>query len=212
MYAAIDLLRANGVKPRFHGNGFVQLYMDARTRLHIWTPELPPIREHNATIHTHRYDMESAVLLGTLKHTTYNVEPCLGPFEEATCKVVQLTGASDEKGRKHPGEVLCGRYAHDVRHEYWFPRGSRYTFGTGLFHESDNGHAGMTATLFKKVGEDAMQYARILLVGTDEQPTHAFDPKTQPTQKFLWEVIDHVVMSVPLITGKIGLDRQGKVW
>lgn len=189
----LEELRASGRNPRFHGNGFVQLYLDDRTRLHIWTPLLPPIRSHNATIHTHRYDVASTVILGVLHHTTIDmVEFSSYP----TCKVVNLTGHGTVgiDKRAQPGEIDPGSWRHSVRHEYWFAAGSRYTFQGGLFHDSDNGHDGMTVTVFKKTSDDDFAgFAKILLVGTDEQPVHAFDPKYQPTQEKLWEVIARAV-------------------
>lgn len=185
----IDELRASGRNPRFHGNGFVQLYLDDRTRLHIWTPLLPPIRDHNATIHTHRYDIESSVILGVLKHTTINVSRTIGAG--STCRIIQLTGASEVRAK--PGEVKSSPYRHSIRHEYHFTAGSRYTFEGGLFHDSENGHDDMTVTVFKKTSDDFADFARILLVGTDKQPVHAFDPKYQPSQEKLWEVIEYAI-------------------
>ncbi len=193
---SISQLRKSGVKPRFHGNGFVQLYLGPRTRLHIWTPELPPIRNHNATIHTHRYTIESAVIAGVLRHATYNVRPTVK--DQRTCRVVQLTGAS-ETDRKMPGEILPMNYEHQVRHDYLFAAGSKYNFRADLFHSSDNGHHKMTVTVMKKISEDARDfngepvYAKILLVGDEDQPTHAFDPRTQPTQDILWSIVERVV-------------------
>lgn len=190
-------------KPRFHGNGFIQLYITNRTRLHIWTPELEPIRDHNATIHTHRYDMESTVLEGVLKHTTFDVIDA-HPRALPTCQIVNLTGASEV--RSAPGEFDPATYRHNVRHEYWFTAGSRYTFKEGLFHDSENGHDGLTATVFTKVGEDAPDFAKILMVGEHvqrgaisttvfpSQPTHAFDPATQPPQEKMWDIINSVVV------------------
>lgn len=186
-------MRTDGKQPRFHGNGFIQLYLDDRTRLHIWTPSLPPLRNHNATIHTHRYDMASTVICGLLKHTTYDVWPFIdGADNQDRCKVVRLTGAS-ETDRKMPGEVDDLEYAYQARHEYVLGAGSQYTFGQDLFHSSDNGYDGTTATVFKKIGEDAPEFAKILLLGSEAQPTHAFDPATQPSQEAMWSVIEKLV-------------------
>lgn len=186
-------MRTDGEQPRFHGNGFIQLYLSDRARLHIWTPSLPPLRSHNATIHTHRYDMESKVICGLLKHTTYDVEQVTQAWRKPTCQIIQLTGASDPTGRKKPGEVLAGRCLHTVRHEYVMGAGSHYTFKQNLFHSSDNGYDGTTATVFKKTSSNSPEFAKILLVGGEAQPTHAFDPATQPEQEAMWSVIEKLV-------------------
>ena len=185
-------------EPRFHGNGFIQLYLNKRTRLHIWTPELPPIRNHNATIHTHRYDMASEVLEGVLKHTTYRIRrahPGRAISEPATCRIVNLTGASDAEGRKELGVMDTSLYRHNIHHEYWLAAGSKYTFKGELFHTSDNGHDKLTATMFRKIGEDTPDFAQILVELGAGQPTHAFDPKTQPSQVTMRKIIHSVVMT-----------------
>ena len=70
----LSRLRKRGFQPRFHGNGFIQLYLnDAKTkRLHVWHPDHAPQRDHNAQIHDHRFEMTSNVLVGKLRHITYD--------------------------------------------------------------------------------------------------------------------------------------------
>jgi len=212
----IDLLRKSGYEPRFHGNGFIQLYLTPKSRLHIWTPEIEPIRDHNAAIHTHRYDMTSEVLHGQLLHRTIDIEECA--LKEQTCRVVQLTGASEL--RKKPGKIERVHYRHSIRHEYLFPAGSGYNFRAGLFHDSANGYDGVTATIMTK-GRETTEFAKILLIGRTDQPTHAFDPKYQPEQELMWEIIAPVAgvhrkeiveaINRSATRPNIMLDRHGKV-
>lgn len=54
-------LRAVGERPRVHGNGFIQLDVTPRTRLHFWSPEIP--RQKVATpIHDHVFGFVSYVI------------------------------------------------------------------------------------------------------------------------------------------------------
>ena len=176
-----NLLKALDKKPRFHGNGFLQMYINDNQRLHIWTPELPPIRNHNATIHDHRFDLHSDVLFGLLGHKTFDLEEDI----EGSHRIIQLEGAS--KVRKRPGHFVEDEYFNLIlRHGYMFAAGSSYTFKSRLFHDSYSNE--FTVTVITK-SDTINSFARIVMEKEFEQPTHAFDPKTQPSQEVLWDTI-----------------------
>jgi len=177
------------VQPRFHGNGFTQLYLDPETRLHVWHPNLQPIRDHNASIHTHRYDVFSTIYAGKLWHRTYNILTD-APEEEHDVRVIQLDGASDAHKTPEIETGLTGKL--EVRHEYWFTKGSSYTFRKDLFHSSDatpeDGEP--IVTIFERQNKNPDgQWAKVLCGIKDEVATHAFDPEQQPEQDALWEAM-----------------------
>lgn len=188
---ARETLRGFG-EPRFHGNGFTQLYLGPDTRLHVWHPTLKPLRNHNAAIHNHRYDVRSTVYSGRLLHTTYIVDEN-SPELSHDVRIVQLDGASD--AHKSP-EIETGRTGKlIVRHEYEFTAGAVYTMRRPWFHTSD--HMGDTpiVTIFERSNK-AADWAQVLCGIRDEQATHAFAPETQPSTKELWAAIDNAMFHV----------------
>jgi len=56
--ADYNFLRTREHKPRFHGVGFVQLYLTKNLRLNVWHPDLPPTVK-NAVFHDHKFDLFS---------------------------------------------------------------------------------------------------------------------------------------------------------
>ncbi len=179
---AYDKLQKLCAEPRFHGNGFIQLYLSERKRLHIWSPNLPPIRSHNARIHDHRYDMISEILWGKLQHTTFDV--CI--MSTGNYDMIQLDGASEV--RHKPGHILLDKYSREIKHQYCFAKGSSYSFNRHLFH--DSAADTFTVTIMTKGAENSDSFARIIVPTGTKQPTHAFAPEYQPTQKLLWQEIE----------------------
>ena len=181
----MDLLRGLGNAPRFHGNGFTQLYLRKDVRLHVWHASLAPLRNHNATIHNHRYDIESTVYRGTLVHKTYSVNPS-APQAEHDVRVVQLDGASDAHKTPEIETGLTGRL--ELRHQYTFTRGSSYTFKRPYFHSISHVGREPVVTIFEKRNY-CTEWARVLTGIDDEQATHAFAPETQPDVATLWSAV-----------------------
>ncbi|PHS25477.1 MAG: hypothetical protein COA84_07625 [Robiginitomaculum sp.] len=178
--------------PRFHGNGFIQLYLDKTHRLHIWHPDLPATRAEDDTIHDHRWHMRSNILLGSLVHTTYREVHNLGGIH-SHC-VFEIIGAS--KGAQDLSEYRP-MYTTIIRslHEYTLCDGSEYNFNAGLFHSSRPRHKNrITATVIEKT-PTRREWARIALPIQKQlsDHNHAFAEETQPTQEEMWEVINNVL-------------------
>src|SRR3546814_5268128 len=84
MPVKLDLkaVRERGGRPRVHGNGFIQLDLTERGRLHIWgDPRIP--RQKTATpIHDHVFGFESTVVVGRLVNLVFSIVYCeSGGFE-----------------------------------------------------------------------------------------------------------------------------------
>lgn len=73
IFLDIDYLKSLENKPYWFGLGFIQLKIDANTRLHFWHPELAP-NVDDEEIHDHRYDFKSTILKGELTNTLFDVQ------------------------------------------------------------------------------------------------------------------------------------------
>jgi len=143
-------------KPRYHGNGFLQLYLSDVHRLHIWTEEYPIRSNHTGTIHTHRFDMRSQILVGTLEHIVFDKRACpyrMGEWVPPGPQHCLWVGEGDKTGNVvwHLEDELTL----EERHRYKFAAGSEYTFRRGLFHESNpvEFDEGLVVTLITKTRE-----------------------------------------------------------
>lgn len=169
--------------PRFHGNGFTQLYVGDAKRLHVWHPSLSPIRDHNATIHNHRYDVMSHVVHGLLEHTVYSVVPHPdGPMQ------INIVNTSDPALKAQlTGPTGTGeRVVAIPSGKYDMPAGSYYEFRHPDFHTSEASM--LTVTVFEQVNDDRSRHPAVLSPW-NEPPTHAFDPATAPPVGRLWDAI-----------------------
>lgn len=178
----IDAVNKTKYKPRFHGNGFVQLYLNSETRIHIWHPDLPPLRDNNSMIHNHRFKLFSNILFGEIEHITYD---SLEDSESPTHNIILIEGAS--KSRKANFKVQ-GSAEIIERHRYRLSKGSSYNFNAGLFHTSTP-VSDIAVTLMQKEDDPSVEWASLATLMGAVEPTHAFTPATQPTQEKLWEVI-----------------------
>ena len=183
-------------KPRYHGNGFIQLYLDEAKikRLHIWTPKLEPQRDHNAQIHDHRFYMHSQILLGKLYHDLYDMQEVSPNDSNHTHNIYTIHGAS---------KFDLGIMEHDrcaimyLREQFKFVAGCEYEQRNGTFHTSTVDRDCYTATLVTKLPSinHVNKWARVAVAKEIkvENVTHAFDPALQPTQETLWQEINNVL-------------------
>ena len=171
------------LKPRWHGNGFIQVYLNPVTRLHIWSPEFPATRVVNAQIHDHRFTFTSKILMGELHNVVYACTPY-------------------EKGEHMLSEVYCGGYdktkepkplhrivMQRIEPEVYKP-GDVYEFGgSGNFHETKC--HGLTVTVMTKTAVDDTVWANVVS-RYPEEPDHAFDPDKTPSEEDMLEEVARV--------------------
>lgn len=62
-------------RPRVHGNGFIQLDLTDRRRLHIWGDPRIPRQRVPSTIHDHTFNFSSRVYRGQIIHREIALEP-----------------------------------------------------------------------------------------------------------------------------------------
>lgn len=188
-----DHFKEAGLLPRFHGNGFTQLYLDHSHRLHVWHPLLPMPEENNATVHDHMWDMASQVLVGQVGHLTYDVQAVDGETQYDMYSINQ-----PEAPRQAHNDVvftfMSGATVQSTGH-YMMQTGSIYHFKAGYFHESVANPGQLSATLLRK-NKDILEYPR-LIVPTGEAPYQAFGVGTQPPEADMWEAIKEALEAMP---------------
>lgn len=171
-----EQLRAAGNKPRFHGAGFIQLYIGDARRLHIWHPDFPAIIK-DGVIHDHNFDMHSKVIFGKLNHVAYEFEKCEGG-PRSMWNVAAKADAS-QSGEGEAGLLkLVGSYE--------MVAGSEYHFRAKEFHEIIAG--GLTVTLMRKKVVHKDHWPRAIAFG-DGPPGNAFPLAPPHTEEALWQGI-----------------------
>lgn len=68
---SLELARVAGIEPRVHGNGFIQLDINERQRLHFWGHPKIPRQSVPSPIHNHVFDFTSQICKGTLTNVEY---------------------------------------------------------------------------------------------------------------------------------------------
>lgn len=132
-------------EPRVHPNGFIQLDLDERLRLHVWHPRLPYRQKTYHPVHDHVFGFTSHVFSGRMVHTIYNLTPDL----DGTHAIwrVQAIGGNEESvlSALEGGRV---RLVHD--HTEVTQPGGSYQFEAYRFHETLSNEP--TLTIIEKVG------------------------------------------------------------
>jgi hypothetical protein len=171
-----------GRPPRVHGNGFIQLDLNATgtRRLHVWDDDVP--RQAVATpIHDHVFDLESLVLCGTLVHEELSlVAHAAGPWH--------VYRARREEGTQNTTLQRPSLARFDVRTEQrliLLP-GSVYRFPAERLHQTE--HRGLTATVMQKLNAPASYGEPRVLVPVAEEPDNDFHRDGHDTDA-LWVLI-----------------------
>lgn len=136
-----DQLTSGNARLRYHGNGFIQMKLDDERRLHVWHPMFPVRKDHTGTIHSHRFDLSSTVLMGSLVHTTYKSRMTRrvpldlhGTYEEYHSHKLWEMG-NDASG-DFQWELLKNCIV-EVDEKYTLMRNSSYTFKADKLHTSE---------------------------------------------------------------------------
>lgn len=124
-----ELCRADGIRPRVHGNGFIQLDLTERKRLHVWGDPRIPRQKIPSTIHNHTFSFRSKILIGQLVHREINlIESRNGAYEiyQAVCN----------EGEDTRLDKRVGRVAAIIIKEQVLRKGDTYTFQAKEYHET----------------------------------------------------------------------------
>lgn len=177
-------------KPRFHGNGFTQLYITPNTRLHVWHPDLPPLPDNNARIHDHIWNLTSRVLHGSIFNVLVHAFPSKEPDKFQAWKIDQarVRAGEDDAFTKDGYFSFAGLGVQE------FQAGAIYNVLPRVFHNSVVNKKEIVATLMHK-GPDG-PYSPRVLCRTGETPFQAFGTGTQPPEETLYAVLEEAVSAM----------------
>lgn len=163
--------------PRVHGNGFIQLSLTDKIRLHVWPDESYPLKRQKVYtgIHTHRFDYESTLISGKLIHRVYSF------YLSDDYTHVLYEPTEDERlastGRKGVLEISS---------ETVLEPGKKYGFEPGLFHEIIL-DAPLSCTLMEK--KTTYKIPVYIAVRAGEEPDNDFDRDIDNPEEMLWAII-----------------------
>lgn len=173
-------------KITLHGLGFVQVQLEGNQRLHVWHPELPRRAcFESSSIHDHRFDFISRVLIGTQCNIEYRLDPSPGGGYMLYLHEGARTACGGRPwmpdGRVHMTEINRESIAAGVTY-----RQQAYDF-----HRTEPGGDGKAATIMQKLGEYSRGAHSSCLVGV--QPDDQFD-RYQWSPAQLWEIVADVML------------------
>lgn len=185
----LGLLRQEGAVPRVHGNGFIQLDLDERSRLHIWgDPEIP--RQKVPTpIHDHVFGFESLLLVGRMINIRYDW--CARVWGDMEIHMVECREGSDTK--LNPTGEFGYPKPSKVQVVEWATREWRYQMLPFCFHESIVTEP--TVTIIKKAAPTLQQgavHTPRVLVSRHHTPDNDFD-RHSFDEDMLWRIIERTL-------------------
>jgi hypothetical protein len=192
----VNYLKSLNKTPRVHGNGFIQLDLTERVRLHIWGHPMIPRQTQPTPIHNHVFGFKSWCLVGRLVNVEYELE--LGGTEfqvyEAVARVQEdtiLALKEDTVGIRHTRTTVTvpGVFNMDesvsMRSSYYF---KRFKFHEIFVPEP-------TITVMMKDGPTLAQGAKCapqILVPTGRSPDNTFN-RYDHDPELLWGIIRETI-------------------
>lgn len=170
-----------GARPRVHGNGFVQLDLTDRRRLHVWGDPRIPRQVTPSQIHDHTFSFTSQIIIGQLVHRVIFVNRDPGGGYDLHKAVVRQ--GEDTQLVKEPG-----RFSATIVTEHLAVDGSKYSFQAGQFHETVA--PWLCVTVITKDGPTLAQGGPSprVLVPAGLEPDNTFDRYQTPPDA-LWDII-----------------------
>ena len=188
----IEMLKKQGVLVQSQPLGFMRLALEGQKNneeghfLHVWMPGLPT-QEGGPCMHTHVFDMESRVLLGSIR------DVMLVPKEDSRGKY-QLAGAVCKEEYCLPFKQE-GNVNMEVSRVLDVGKGEIYKIEKDNFHETLVTGDGVSVTLMRKYNVDQKDPVLAIPVGI-EIPKDTFR-RDQIDQEFAWEKIKELLNKCP---------------
>lgn len=187
---ARGIVTARTGTPIVHENGFIQLPLDARTRLHVWPDGPLNHQKTSSPIHDHRFAFESYVIRGMLQHIEYE---WWQDKTKPTHRLHQVVQKVNAEGRMGWGILTATDETGFVKiHSQYklVEGGSAYTFGSRRFHESIG--IGLTATVMFKT-KNYPEYTPRVLAPLGQVPDNDFSRESMNDPKLLWDYLERAV-------------------
>ena len=186
---SLQYLRAAGGQPRVHGNGFIQLDIDADNRLHVWGDPRVPRQRVASPHHDHMFSFTSTVYRGRMVHVEYGICEAHGGAYSVWEAVM-----AEGHDTKLVLAVGIGRVNLMPRHTMSILPGDSYSFERLRIHEPLIPE--LTVTIMRKHGKTLADGAegrppRVFLP-YGQEPDNDFDRHAYDEQ-MLWQIIAEAV-------------------
>lgn len=171
-------LLESGNRPRVHGNGFLQIDLDEKSRLHIWGHPDIPRQDVNTAIHDHRFSFVSTVLVGRLTHARYNLARVWEKGVDPTHHIYEAHARNEEDTILERKPFISGRPAGEraatpLKPDVEFINaGESYLLEAKQFHETFSEQLTITKMTKTEVFDD---HVGRVLVPKDVEPDNEFD-------------------------------------
>lgn len=184
----IKELRDLGGKPRVHGNGFIQLDLDERRRLHVWGDPRIPRQKVNTPIHDHVFGFRSWVLRGRIINIQYHLTWKDGGYRLWEARAAK---GEDTKLVRMERRGLCEMLPWTTRA---IPAGESYAIRPFVFHEAIATE--LTVTIIDKDAPTLVQNSsgnrpRVAIL-EGQEPDNNFDRGSFNTAT-LWRIIENAL-------------------
>lgn len=169
IFQKIEQALGAGERLRIHGNGFLQLDLDNKTkRLHVFDPALPCRQERPTVIHDHTQGFLSHVLFGTMINVSYRLVP------GSTYRV--WTGFKN--GPNY--QLSKSDQVTDIKEidRLIIPTGFSYQVAPFVFHQTVTDQ--LTITVIEK--QEQMQGVESVLCPIEYEPDNIFNRHDYPEQ------------------------------
>lgn len=186
----IEIIRNATNRPILHPDGFIQLKLNANSRLHVW-PDIPIIDTRNeAKIHDHVFKFRSEVLVGTLVETLYSARMSRdGDYELYRVIPHALSSQPNE-----PTLSKSSKYKLALNSVRIHRSGSVYELASASIHKTEA--VGLTATVISYDIDPTCKYASIFKHDNERAP-ELVDRKAI-SSKLLWNHIDQAIEQIGL--------------
>jgi hypothetical protein len=151
---AVYRQRDHGIKPRVHGNGFIQLDMARDVRLHVWGDPRIPRQKTFCQIHDHIFSFDSELIVGQLINIWYDTELVIGGH--GAYKIYEpFPRGGQDTGLKDTGHTVDIFQKPPVLLRTMHPFADHYHMKWGEFHETIA--SGPAATIMHKNGPSQLE-------------------------------------------------------
>lgn len=172
---------------RVHGNGFIQLDVDRKTRLHFWGDPRIPRQRVDSGWHDHAFSAFSTVLKGEMHNLCYKAEESpVGQYY--AYHPTRRQGTEDTTLAPHGTDTT--RFDLALTDMFTIREGETYGFAHGQVHYSSARVP--TITLMKKMDTAMEPFLATVFCPIGLQPDNDFNRDAFP-QELLWAIVDDMV-------------------
>lgn len=178
-----------GARPRVHGNGFIQLDLDDRWRLHIWGDSRIPSQSVPSDIHDHVFGFDSFLLTGAITNIIWGVsEDADGSYE----MLVPVIRQGEDTILSHT-DRFCNAKVHRMDFMSRLTGNTHYRMEPFVFH-STVAHEPAATLIYKDGATQAQGAFRTpsVLIAKGLQPDNNFD-RYAADPNLLWQIIEETL-------------------